>query len=649
MVAVQHEVLETLFLCESKSLSAFIHSMQSHPTKTHQVVCERKEDAPAVRAYIFNKIQELAGEELSGFCGVSMFTMETLVDNLLSAFALPQFSGMVPSSILELTQRPFTDQQASEDLLKLTLLAVGLPQKELEKVGKYLACLADVPFPEGESFLKLLLQVQDINANTRPRDIPDIRMRQLLLAFQLLEHLVKPRTTQVANFCQELNASLFSEQASQNKEILRLARFNCPTLWVSAPRFCDEQQNSEFHQNDFPENVGSALFHFVEQLFSANKTPLWRLMPKISVDIPLDAHLPEQVDVVQCLNPQELVHPLQENTWIKGQTDAGLWHELSRSSTPNWELSEDLVQQFLQQPQAEVEGEAAVWLQREWDTFNQALGHLNYLFEVDRGLELWKALFEAYNIPEPNMQNPQLFKLWVQGTPIQVQELATKPLHPMRLFPNLQPPKQVNTLGLASGHSTPSFLVKTLLGVSFILIKQGVALEIPDNRPAENIYWRWLGHILSQEVKVRFHFFQAKQYLEQSTALHKTHEAEVQLLGAVSPGVGFSAVHPVNNPNFCATKAHPVTHFEDYVHCPAYYYYKHHCKLVHFDTPSLAPSPLESGVALHRAAQCFYERLKGLFPSHSLADYKQEFTQLRDAYYNLYKKNGDAASHCRPQ
>lgn len=251
----EHSVYENLarFLLDESTPAAH---------KRWSVVCERKEDLLAVRAQIFallNKIhkEKKPDEELSAWAGISLYTPDTLVRNI--ALTL---SNNPPASlgqeIYEQLRRPFSDVVEQEKLVRLLLLRLGYSLSDVAPLAKQILTLADTPLPADESFLSLLLEVQNSPQGQKSiGDIPDCSLRTICVAFQLAQKILGS-FGRLQSFVGNFWSPVFAQQLEKfldkdplYKDFLLPVRFlSEPLLWVAAPEYCKDK-NSSYRPGNF--------------------------------------------------------------------------------------------------------------------------------------------------------------------------------------------------------------------------------------------------------------------------------------------------------------------------------------------------------------------------------------------------------------
>jgi hypothetical protein len=230
--------------------------------KRWSVVCERKEDLLAVRAQIFallNKIhrEKKPDEELRAWAGISLYTPDTLVRNI--ALTLSNNSALtLGQEIYEQLRRPFTDVVEQEKLVRLLLLRLGYSLSDVAPLAKQILTLADTPLPADESFLNLLLEVQNSPQGQKSiGDIPDCSLRTICVAFQLAQKILGSfgrLQSFVGNYWSphfHQHLEKFLEQDPLYQDFLLPVRFlSEPLLWVAAPEFCKDK-NSSYRPGNF--------------------------------------------------------------------------------------------------------------------------------------------------------------------------------------------------------------------------------------------------------------------------------------------------------------------------------------------------------------------------------------------------------------
>jgi hypothetical protein len=238
------------------------HSVYEAAHKRWSVVCERKEDLLAVRAQIFallNKIhrEKKPDEELRAWAGISLYTPDTLVRNI--ALTLSNNSALtLGQEIYEQLRRPFTDVVEQEKLVRLLLLRLGYSLSDVAPLAKQILTLADTPLPADESFLNLLLEVQNSPQGQKSiGDIPDCSLRTICVAFQLAQKILGSfgrLQSFVGNYWSphfHQHLEKFLEQDPLYQDFLLPVRFlSEPLLWVAAPEFCKDK-NSSYRPGNF--------------------------------------------------------------------------------------------------------------------------------------------------------------------------------------------------------------------------------------------------------------------------------------------------------------------------------------------------------------------------------------------------------------
>lgn len=658
----EHAVYESL----AQELLKRFHSKS---LQRWNIVCERKEDLLSIRTQIFsllNKIhkQNHPDEKIDVWAGVSLYTPDSLVRNF--AMTLSHNSvKQIGSEAHKIINQPFLDIVEQERLTRLLLLKLGYSGSDVAPLAKQILTLADTVLPADETFLNLLIEVQNPGDSFKTiSDIPDISLRTICVAYQLIRQINSNfcrlqsfvHTYWQPQFLEHLNLSLNDDPIYKNFLIPK--RFLTePILWVAAPEYTRHKDKRSDQQSYRPGNFQA---HWIDSLRdtlfdardvmaarSTDTTPSasWWARTLINTAAP---EIPERQVQVEILNTQaalehrfhELEHSAGEHRqFLLGDIDSKVWnigrtsgagiHSLTPShfSVENKDQSESrssLDEQDSSDPLAQWENHPAHRIETLQHEFKSDWERIEKFSSV-----IQKAL-NQYELSPSLRKHGIDFKLlmhrFFDSESFVVGDLGSISKLPpaLSMLPGLTDLKEIFIFGVPHSSTQPSFHLRILNAVFYYLRSKQVALDPIASEEAYRGYWL---SVLSREEKVTFLLKSYKDtekfpdYTKQlccppvswkgtSIVRERATPFEVWLKdgNCIEDPHWHKALKP--NPSDAKSTTVAVTAFENYVACPLKYYWLNLHKAEVANTLALRPDPLDLGQRAHSLAEAFLKSLR---------------------------------------
>jgi len=667
--------------------------MSSFKNKTPQrwsIVCERKEDLLSIRTQIFSLLKEkykkkFSDSNLSAWAGVSLYTPDSLVRN----FALT-FSHNTPSQIgtqaHHLFSRPFLDIVEQERLTRLLLLKLGYSGSDVAPLAKQILTLADTTLPADESFLSILIELQNLGDSFKKiTDIPDVSLRTICVAYQLIRQ-INSNFCRLQSFVQDywqpdflshLRSSL--EQISPFENFLLPKRFLAdPLLWVAAPEYTRSNQAEMSLQTYRPGNFQAYWIDTLRDiLFEARNVfqthTQYEEPPKswwARTVINSQAPAPESPRAgIQVLNSQaaleqrfdELIKSASaERQFLLGDVDSKIWNIGRTDGSGVHALTPANFAQFIQERLGVLEDtqhnshahssettQTTVW-ENHPQLRIEAL-HSEFMTDWKRIEKFSPLILKALNQYElsPSLRKHGIdFNLllhrFFDSENFSVGNLgAIGQLPPaLSLLPGLTALKEIVIFGVPHSATQPSFHLRILNAVFYHLRSKQIPLDPIASEVAYRGYWQ---SILSRPEQVTFNlrsFSEIQKFPDYSVgwclppnswsqpAVHRTHESQFESWLKHAQQIEDPSWNKLlANPQPHSTTTLAVTAFENYVECPLKFYWLNLHKTEVITSSAFKPNQLQLGHRAHAMAERFLQSLRHILLLAERPSENSEITQ----------------------
>lgn len=662
----EHTVYENL-------AQELIHSFESKSPQRWSIVCERKEDLLSIRTQIFSLLKQIYKEKnpssnLSAWAGVSLYTPDSLVRNFALTFSHNPAS-QIGSQAHQLFSKPFLDIVEQERLTRLLLLKLGYSGSDVAPLAKQILTLSDTMLPADESFLSILIEVQNLGDSFKKiTDIPDVSLRTICVAYQLIRQ-INSNFCRLQSFVQDYWQPDFLTQLRQSIEqtppfdgFLLPKRFlSEPLLWVAAPEYTRSNQPDASTHTYRPGNFQAywidtlrdilfeARSEFQNHTQTHTRAHSWWARTVINAQVPTpdtpraeiqvhnsQAALEYRFDELMSeasSTRQFLLGDSDSKIWNIGRTDGSGVHSLTPSNFAQFnlkvsELSE--TQQATTDSQNTLQTETTLWenhpqlrieaiheeFKRDWsriDKFSPLILKALNQYELSPSLRKHGVDF---NLLLHRFFDSESFSVGGLG--------AFGQLPPaLSLLPGLASLKEIAIFGVPHSATQPSFHLRILNAVFYHLRAKQIPLDPIASEVAYRGYWQ---SILSRNEKVIFHlrsFSEVKKFPDYSAGWCSPPLSWSQPTALVKDESLFESwlanTRQIEDPNWSerltSTPPHAmttvaVTAFENYVECPLKFYWLnlHKTELMNFS--AFRPNQLQLGHKAHALAERFLQSLR---------------------------------------
>ena len=660
----EHSVYESL-------ARELMNGLEERKPQRWNIVCERKEDLLSIRTQIFSLLKKLHSErnpeaDFQAWTGVSLYTPDTLVRNF--ALTLSHNSQeQLGSEILRMLRSPFLDVVEQERMTRLLLLQLGYAGSDVAPLAKQILTLADTELPRDESFLSVLLEVQKMSTSLKNlTDIPDISLRTICVAYQLLQKM-NSHFCRLQSFVGDYWVPIFKKNLSCSLEksegfekfLLPQKFLSQPMLWVAAPEYCRDEEKSKSTHTYRPGNFQA---HWIDALrdvlFESREMFASTEMHKKSnctwwarTIIPTNTLVPEtpsaEIHVLRSQAALEYhLETLEKNSqgqtqFLLGDINSRLWN-ISRSDgsgihalTPAdfaLHLANTPSQQSGSESAEKINVDSTEWInpaaervaslhddfKKDWqrlEKFNSVIQEALNQYELSPSLRRHGITFEL------------LLHRFFDSETFNVGDLGSVSQLPpaLSLLPGLSHVKEYCVVGVPHSTTTPSFHLRILNAVFHHLRSKQIALDPIASEQAYRGYWQ---SFLARPEKIRFLVKNIKDvenfpdytkpwclppllWNTRINAGEKTTSFESWLGNGSSiedrQWTRLLTKQPATSKTIVA-----VTAFEDYVECPLKFYWLNLHKADTDSHPALQPNRLELGHRAHTLAETFLRSVRHL-------------------------------------
>jgi hypothetical protein len=639
------------------------------------IVCERKEDLLSIRTQIFSLLKKIQNERSSGahnieaWAGVSLYTPDTLVRN----FALTLSHNSVEqlgSDAHKLLNSPFIDVVEQERLTRILLLQLGYAGSDVAPLAKQILTLSDTELPRDENFLSILLEVQQSAGTIKTlSDIPDISLRTICVAYQLLQK-INAHFCRLQSFVRDYWVPFFSHQlrsvlekeAGYENFVLPRRFLTEPLLWVAAPEYTRDEQQRDILSTYRPGNFQSHLIDALRQsLFDGrallqnsqgfNQSQTWWAR----TIIPTEQLKPDSRSAgVQILGSQAAlefrIDSLEKESqgriqFLLGDSDSKSWNINNSDGSGTHSLTPHDFAAHLQQLNSIQEQNtsstpdfAEVTLSRgdpEWDNpAAKRVAELHQEFKKDwqrleRFVPLVQEALVRYELSpalrKQGISQDLLLHRFFDSDVFNVGQPGKSAQLPpaLSLLPGLKIAEEFVVVGAPHSPTTPSFHLRILNAVFHTLRSKQVAIEPIASEQSYRGYWQ---SFLSRPQKITFLLKELQEHedfpgyskewcrppvLWQNISRPKTETSAFRAWLRDS-----SAIEDKQWPRLLENQTPhgstrlAVTSFADYIECPL----RHYWTKLHRNEPAelapLRPDRLELGQRVHALAENFLRSLR---------------------------------------
>lgn len=660
----EHTVYESL---ARELLNAF----RNNAPQRWAIVCERKEDLLTIRTQLFSLLKKefdaaQPEHELRAWAGVSLYTPDTLVRNfaLTLSHNSPEQLG---KDISRMLRNPFLDVVEQERLTRLLLLQLGYTGSDLAPLAKQILTLADTTLPPDESFLSVLLEVQQLGGSLKNiSDVPDVSMRTICVAYQLLQKInasfcrLQSFVGQywIPTFLSQLQATL--EGDSTFKNFLLPQKFlSEPLLWVAAPEYA---RNEDAIKSNDTYRPGNFQAHWIDSLrtilFEARALwtkftpeshkpsvhwwartiiPTEQIVPEhpsaeihiLGTQSALEFHL-ESLQKSDSKETQFLLGDVNSEVWNIGRSDGSGVHALTpadfaryRSELNNSKESQHSEEQPItstqwQNPAADRISTLHADFKKDWqrlDSFSGVIAEALNQYDLSPSLRKHGVSFDLLLHRFFDSESFTLGHLGVYAT-----------LPPALSFlPGLNNPGEFCVVGIPHSPTTPSFHLRILNAVFHYLRSKQIALDPIASEQAYRGYWQ---SFLTRSESTRFllkGISQIKDIPEYAKlwclppvtwSIRSEEDKNETLFKKMLRGSRsiddpeWRRLLPDHSDDRSTTLA--VTSFEQYVDCPLKFYWLNLHNAEVQSQALLQPNRFELGQRAHAAAETFLRSLRHL-------------------------------------
>jgi hypothetical protein len=666
-----HGFFLTEHVVYEKLAQELITSFENKTPQRWSIVCERKEDLLSIRTQLFSLLKQIyknkfPDSNLSAWAGISLYTPDSLVRNFALTFSHNTVK-QIGSQAHQLFSKPFLDIVEQERLTRLLLLKLGYSGSDVAPLAKQILTLADTTLPADESFLSILIEVQNLGDSFKQvTDIPDVSLRTICVAYQLIRQ-INTNYCRLQSFVQEywqtdflthLRAS--TEQAMPFENFLLPKRFLAePLLWVAAPEYTRSNHNTESMQNYRPGNfqahwidtLRDVLFEardvYQSQTKNTVKTQSW--WARTLIDAQLAAPLNPRAEI-HILNSQAalehnfdelietagdsrqfLLGDVDSKIWNIGRTDGSGTHALTPANFAQFMKERALSDENLEQDALDsVSSETSLWENhplRRIETLHNEF--INDWKRIEKFSSLILKALNQYELSPSLRKHGIDFNLllhrFFDSEHFSVGNLgAIGQLPPaLSLLPGITPLKEIVIFGVPHSATQPSFHLRILNAVFFHLRSRQIPLDPIASEVAYRGYWQ---SIFARPEKVTFNlrsFSEIQKFPDYSQGwcfkpiswsqpnTRKSNQSQFESwLGHSRQVEDPNWIQLLNNTQPNANTTLAVTAFENYVECPLKFYWLHLHKTESINLSAFRPNQLQLGHKAHAMAERFLQSLR---------------------------------------
>lgn len=604
----------SLFLQEAESVKEFASLIATHDTEHFAIVCERKEDIPAIRAQLFHEIKKLKNAEVM-VGGVSTYTLDRLAENFCSTFANSS-ENVMGRELTEYFRRPYMDVVNQEKLVKLILCEMGYVGQDALPLAKQILTFIDLEWPNGYTFLDLLSEAQSSNK----KEITERSLKEVLATYQVTSKVLSQYTRLQALVRDYLNQDFISHLEKADSQFIWPRNFlSAHILWVGAPEYAVSSYknykpgNFQAHWVDgFRDAIVKAqnvlgddnkFFHYrtILEESSPRKEHIeysYALSPR-SFEEHISAICSEESALtLHILADYDVSHTKFTSVDAAGpytitEKELAIYFELKKQET--LDLSESSPYYYLYK---QIEG-----LVEEFKSLKKALSSETFL-----------QVSKLYDIRPPTESTLGRF-LFGETYTVGQKNAVSAFYRPLYFFPSAEEFKKVTIVGPPHSSKAPSLNLQILNSALLLIQKKGIEVDLLASESTYRFFWNWL---LNQPLDVKF-------ILEKESDLNKFPKALACELGSRVYSFGSqykeckdsfldtSLKNPFHDTKLELSKL-SMTQFEKYVDCPARFYLNHVLHLPEPETDFTKGEMLATGTRVHKLAELFSTRLKSAFP-----------------------------------